>query len=514
MAEGEGIDKMAADIPKQSIGAMLRPYTILWSTVVGLACARSGVIVGSYGSYTSTDQGVFTDGATIASTLLLLIVLAVLTLRDMHLTKRRVNAVMRIAIVGQMCCLAVLGYLESCPADMFALRFAFHALNEFAGILAMAYWLRRIRGSSTTTAVVLLFSAFALSELAIYACSLAPNPWDNVVAVGMTAAQVLLIRLARKNSRAFELATPTQASDYFGFMEDNISNSSFLAITGLGVGFMSVVIGILRGFPSGIPIDFTPFTRVAYMLLAIVVSGTLVVLVLRGHKRLMTVNIWIVMQALACLSILAYAIWPGNLENGAVFATTLNALMVAFDWYVIVAFMSYGWRDPYYYAIGGFTVFLLPRALARMAEESLAAAGMGSMMTMALMAGGIVISTQFVLLQLLRIHEQGSSRKPDDRQNDGFITRVMGLDTRADSFSGLRMISMQHNTREMGKRFLLSDREVEVLTLYAMGYTQQRVADELFISPGTVHAHIKRIYGKTGLHSRQAILDYLEEYPE
>jgi DNA-binding CsgD family transcriptional regulator len=514
MAEREGIGKMASDIPKQSIGTMLRPYSMLWSTVAGLACARSGVIVGSYGSYASTDQGIFTDGATIASTLLLLVVLGILTFRDMHLTKRRVNAVMRVSIIGQICCLAVLGYLESCSTDMFELRFAFHALNEFTGILNMAYWLRRIRGSSTTTAVVLLFSAFALSEVAIYACSLAPNPWDNAAAVAMTVAQIPLIRLARKNSRAFELATPTQASDYFGFMEDNISNSSFLVITGLGVGFMSIVIGILRGFPGGVPIDFTPFTRVAYMLLAIVVSAVLVVLVLRGHRRLMTVNIWIVMQALACLSLLAYAVWPVNLENGAMFATTLNALMVAFDWYVIVAFMSYGWRDPYYYAIGGFTVFLLPRALARAAEESLAVAGVDSMTMMALMAGGIVISTQFVLLQLLRIHEQGMSRKPEERQSDGFITRVMGLDDRAGSFSGLRMVSMQHNTREMGKRFLLSDREVEVLTLYAMGYTQQRVADELFISPGTVHAHIKRIYSKTGLHSRQAILDYLEQYPE
>lgn len=38
------------------------------------------------------------------------------------------------------------------------------------------------------------------------------------------------------------------------------------------------------------------------------------------------------------------------------------------------------------------------------------------------------------------------------------------------------------------------------------------LAEELFISPGTAHAHIKRIYAKTGLHSRQEILDYMEKY--
>ena len=65
---------------------------------------------------------------------------------------------------------------------------------------------------------------------------------------------------------------------------------------------------------------------------------------------------------------------------------------------------------------------------------------------------------------------------------------------------------------EVGKQFLLSEREVEVLSLYALGWTQKRVAEELFISPGTAHAHIKRIYAKTGLHSRQEILDYMEKY--
>ena len=71
---------------------------------------------------------------------------------------------------------------------------------------------------------------------------------------------------------------------------------------------------------------------------------------------------------------------------------------------------------------------------------------------------------------------------------------------------------MRHNAEEVGKQFLLSEREVEVLSLYALGWTQKRVAEELFISPGTAHAHIKRIYAKTGLHSRQEILDYMEKY--
>ena len=60
----------------------------------------------------------------------------------------------------------------------------------------------------------------------------------------------------------------------------------------------------------------------------------------------------------------------------------------------------------------------------------------------------------------------------------------------------------------------LTDRETEVLTLYAMGLTQAKIAEELCIAPGTAHTHVKRIYSKTDLHSRQALLDYIERYTD
>ena len=90
----------------------------------------------------------------------------------------------------------------------------------------------------------------------------------------------------------------------------------------------------------------------------------------------------------------------------------------------------------------------------------------------------------------------------------------MGIDNDQvpESLEDLRFAAMKSNAQKVGEQFLLSEREVEVLAFYAMGHTQQRVAEELFISPGTVHAHIKRIYSKTGLHSRQEVLDYLQRY--
>lgn len=91
------------------------------------------------------------------------------------------------------------------------------------------------------------------------------------------------------------------------------------------------------------------------------------------------------------------------------------------------------------------------------------------------------------------------------------LVRLMGLDE-GDSIADIRKATMRNNAEQMGKQFLLSDREIEVLALYALGWTQKRVAEELYISPSTAHAHIKRIYAKTGLHSRQEILDFMDQY--
>ncbi len=51
----------------------------------------------------------------------------------------------------------------------------------------------------------------------------------------------------------------------------------------------------------------------------------------------------------------------------------------------------------------------------------------------------------------------------------------------------------------------LSKREYEVATLVAAGFTNQQIADALFITLGTVKDHVHAILGKTGLPSRAAV---------
>ena len=495
-----------------SFKAAAQRYAPLLPCIVGLAFGRAGLIVSSYGSYSSTDEGIFTDGAMLVALAVLAVIFFFIMASKKRLNKPLTNAIMRVCVFIEAAILVTQAVLTMLGAETDAIRFGLSVLCTLTASGAIFYWLRRVRGSATITAAVYVFSALILSEIELYLCALIPVAIANLLAAALVLVQYPCMLWARKRALAHNIQSCTLSSDYFGFTKSMISSKQFLTATAIGIGCLSVVIGLLRGYPDGLPIAFTPVTRAAYAALTIILSATIIVLVAKRHQRIMTVGIFVLMELLACLALVAYAAFPDMLSVGAAFTTTLNALMVAFTWYIIIAFMSYGWREPYYYAIAGWLVWLGCRAIARVALLEVYTLSANDILMNALMGAVLVLSTQVVFVQFLNIARlEGNEREEKEASRASVLTKIMGLDEH-ESLADMRQASMQHNAEELGKQFLLSDREVEVLTLYALGFTQKRVAEELYISPGTAHAHIKRIYAKTGLHSRQEILDYMQQY--
>lgn len=60
----------------------------------------------------------------------------------------------------------------------------------------------------------------------------------------------------------------------------------------------------------------------------------------------------------------------------------------------------------------------------------------------------------------------------------------------------------------------LSRRETDVFALMVAGRSAPFIAEKLVISENTVNSHVRRIYGKLGVHSKQALLDLVEENGE
>lgn len=71
--------------------------------------------------------------------------------------------------------------------------------------------------------------------------------------------------------------------------------------------------------------------------------------------------------------------------------------------------------------------------------------------------------------------------------------------------------SLEDSCTAIAKEYGLSEREGEILPFALKGRTSERISQELHISKSTVDTHLRRIYAKAGVHSRQELIDLSEE---
>ncbi len=533
---------------------------LIWPAMLGMALARAGLIVAGYGSYHSTDEGLFTDGAMLLALLFMLILFVILDSSKANISKRARRVLFYSCFAVQMFCLVALtpDRFLAFPAWT---RMPLCALTTFGASGCMFFWLLHMARSGGLLATLFAFGSLIISELMIFTSyELGPNGY-YVVAI-LVLAQPLLRVVWDKTHDPKEPLGKDRSHEFVGFARDLLANNKLLCIAGLGIGLLFFVDGLLRGYPVGAPIAFTPPTRLANMLLTIAISLGIIGMV--GTRAIKPINsaTFIMLELLAAAALLLYALMPNALEIGAVFTTTLNAMLCALMWYSAIAFMTFGWRDPYYYALGSWIVCMGSRAIARMLLAVLAPTIAAESVINAIMGVILLVSSQVLLYGFFSVARDAALQAAEESDaktaelereicelqkklvdeelaehpincagrsvcklpeatpkqapakkvvSESAFSRLMGLDKAVLGESSPQE-TMRVRAQQVGEQFMLSAREVEVLSYYAMGWTQKRVAEELFIQPATVHAHIKRIYAKTDLHSRQEILDFMEQY--
>lgn len=50
-----------------------------------------------------------------------------------------------------------------------------------------------------------------------------------------------------------------------------------------------------------------------------------------------------------------------------------------------------------------------------------------------------------------------------------------------------------------------------MLYYVSLGYSSKIAGEKLFVAPGTVQSHTKRIYTKLGVHSKQQLISLVDE---
>ena len=74
-----------------------------------------------------------------------------------------------------------------------------------------------------------------------------------------------------------------------------------------------------------------------------------------------------------------------------------------------------------------------------------------------------------------------------------------------------KLLSLDEKVSVLAEEHSISSRELEVLQLLAKGRTGVRIEQELYMSRGTVNTHMRLIYKKLGVHTRQDLLDILDK---
>ena len=514
--------------------------TVLFAPIVGLTLAATAVNISVQMAHRTAGVSEY-DGVPSVLASLVFALLFLSTLRVKRFTKRSISTgtFLSIHLAGLsslvLAFIAAMGTSVPLPAFI-----ALEACVLIGSTFLEFYWLRKLRGTSAQAVTVVVFCALALSEFLTYAMSFSdPLVW-RVAAMILTFSQFAAIRVSRSMDAPSD-SFPAVSESYFGTDENRFSNRSFLVAAATGIWFISVPMGMGRGFSNGVALYLSTVPRFMVLLMVIVVSILWVRHALASRMRKLTTSIWVVMETLLALGAIFFAVWPNTTGIGAAFIMTASLVLQAFVWYLTIAFISFGWRDPFYYATAAWIAMNL-LALAGMAFDAVITQIMpdNAPVIIAIMSFFVLISTQVVFTKLLASPSEMAERRAEaEAERTGVhnpkadavaadaprhITRD---DVRRIPLMGVMALSPQTavpmpsqtpdvhiatSVLEIGQRFGLTGREVEVLTLYALGHTQARVSQELQLSQNTVHTHIKRIYEKTDLHSRQEILDYINEY--
>lgn len=75
-------------------------------------------------------------------------------------------------------------------------------------------------------------------------------------------------------------------------------------------------------------------------------------------------------------------------------------------------------------------------------------------------------------------------------------------------------LTLDQSCEALGERQNLTQREIDVVKHVVRGRDRQAIAERLFISEGTVKVHMRNIYQKLGIHSKQELITLVEQTGE
>lgn len=261
----------------------------------------------------------------------------------------------------------------------------------------------------------------------------------------------------------------------------------------------SLVWGIMQAMPFGSAVASTSIYHIVYRVGGAIIAALplLWMLLLKSDFRLD--SIWLGISGAATASFLLILVSDGMLDNVALtLFATVNYLILAYWWIRIVDFSQRSDRPAYVLFAFGWMSMLVCTGLGELLAKWL---GKLDNSLVVLVALGIFLIVSFLAVLLRPNQTEPHTAKESPR---------VIVDSAEPRITMNEILS--NEIEQVAKDFHLTEREKEIAILLRQGRTWQSCADELSISLNTVRGHMKRLYAKMDVHSKEEMLSIFGQY--
>jgi len=354
-------------------------------------------------------------------------------------------------------------------------------------------------------AAPLVFLSMALGSLGKTVVDLLPPLPATIVLV--CAPLLAYLTLYRSQRQAPEAPEPAR------YFNDRTLNSLWRLVVGVVV--FSLTVGIMQSMPR----DMVPVPRLIYPL---IIHGGEILFALallwwvevkrRGVNFSQTWSLILLLIVTA----LIFAPYYGDTTGAYIY----ECIGIAQTALIIVLFLAiadiarHSTFPPMVVFACGWFAYSLPYAVGDVIGSSMRSFQPYGTMIVYSIVWVLVLVTLFFLNDSAVGRRLIFTELNDDEDDDSPSRRVVAvqrnLDERADEAA---TDATAARCRVLAEQAGLTPRECEILDLLARGRSRSYIADAFFISENTVHGHVKRVYEKLDVHSKQELIDRVEGTP-
>lgn len=503
---------LEGDAERSALRRFVATYAPLFSVnLLGLVAVRIWIQCNLYDRYLSTDSGI----VTIVSNLFRVIVIVALIAWAVRrgFSERLQGRLFSLSILAMTAASAL--FLIQTATGSTALVWAACLLAGFGIAWGGGRWICLYVRLTPGEAFLYAFASLAVSSLLGFLLGMLPEHITYLIALLMPALS--FIAYERADRLVSERPRPVERKRAY----DAEPRSTYLRLIA-GIALFNLALGIARGFPHGASIELPPLFQALHQGLVVLLCAGVAWWALGMRKAVRFSTLWNVSMTFVAAGALALASLDKTLEPfGAMFIAAANTFAVGLLW-ISCCDMARHLSAPAYLVLGAaWTAHIAPRELGRaliwVAEphtESAIVIATGVVLLLAASMAFLLnnsIPTKRALFADLQA--EGASAPTFEVPAPAPETPAPALVEAAPAPPAPAVLSdpLEAKLRLLRERHFLTERETEVVRHLAQGRSKTAIGQKLYISENTVRTYVKNIYGKLDIHSKQELLDLLDQ---